>query len=45
MGVISAYVVVIANCRRTQDFLVEGKRSAEQNGWMMAADVRKKYEV
>ena len=25
--------------------LEEGERSAEQKGWMMAADVRKKYEV
>ncbi|MCF0217354.1 MAG: type II toxin-antitoxin system prevent-host-death family antitoxin [Fibrobacteraceae bacterium] len=25
--------------------LEEGEKSAEQNGWLMAADVRAKYEV
>ena len=25
--------------------LEEGERSAEQKGWMMATDVRKKYKV
>lgn len=30
---------------KLQQALEEGERTAEQKGWMMAADVRKKYEV
>lgn len=30
---------------KLQKALAEGERSAEQGGWLSAADVRKKYEV
>ena len=30
---------------KLQKALAEGERSAEQSGWLSAADVRKKYEV
>ena len=30
---------------KLQKALTEGERSAEQGGWLSAADVRKKYEV
>ena len=30
---------------KLQKALADGERSAEQGGWLSAADVRKKYEV
>ena len=30
---------------KLQQALGDGERSAEQKGWMMAADIRKKYKV
>ena len=30
---------------KLQHALEEGERSAEQKGWMMAPDIRKKYKV
>ena len=41
---IKEYERMIAE-RKLRHALEEGERSAEQKGWMMAADIRKKYEV